>query len=638
MPIVSARDIYKAFDLRRVLEGVSLTVHTGERVGVVGSNGSGKSTLGAILAGTVAPDSGTVAVRRGAKVAYLAQEPRFGSHEKVLDAVLSGLEEWNAAKARFDAAVAALEGGKGDTARWIAEQTAAAEEIEHHGGWDRVHEAENLLGRLGVRETDADVMSLSGGRRRAVALAKVLLSHPALAILDEPTNHLDLGTIEWLEGYLRDDYDGALLLITHDRYVLDRVATRTIELERGVLYSYEGGFESYLAAKAERALHAERVEANRQNFLRQELEWLRRSPKARTTKQKARVDRAEKAASEQAPVRERVADLTLDTARTGKTLLAVEHLSLSVGGRNLVRDLTLHLVPGERVGIVGPNGCGKTTLLSAMVGRLAPQAGTITVGQNTRIAYLDQLRAELDDSGSVEENVAEGRSQFDVAGRTISARTYLERFLFSPVDARRKVATLSGGERARVALAKILASSANLLVLDEPTNDLDVSTLAALEAMILEFEGTALIVSHDRWFLDRLATSILAFEEGGTVRRYHGNYTDYREAVSARRSRETAASKGSTASRSAATKTSAAPGEQSAARKLSQAERRELESLMPRIEAAEQEVTTLEAELADPDSYAGGGEGVRDLLRRLDDARTHVAGLIARWEELEERA
>jgi ATP-binding cassette subfamily F protein uup len=632
MPIVSARDIYKAFDLRRVLEGISLTVHTGERVGVVGANGSGKSTLGAILAGVVAPDSGTVAVRRGAKVAYLAQEPRFAAHETVLDAVLSGLDEWNAARARFDAAVAALEGGTGDIEHWIAEQTAAAEEIEHHGGWDRVHEAENLLGRLGVGEIDADVATLSGGRRRAVALAKVLLSRPTLAILDEPTNHLDLGTIEWLEGHLADDYEGALVLITHDRYVLDRVATRTVEIESGVLYSYDGGFESYLAAKAERALHAERVEANRQNFLRQELEWLRRSPKARTTKQKARIQRAEKAAGEPAPVRERVAALTLDAARTGKTLLAVEHLCLAVGGWTLVDDLTLHLVPGERVGIVGPNGCGKTTLLSALVGRVSPQAGTITVGQNTRIAYLDQLRAELDESATVEENVAEGRSQFEIGERTMSVRTYLERFLFSPTDARRNVATLSGGERARVALAKILASSANLLVLDEPTNDLDVSTLAALEAMILDFAGTALIVSHDRWFLDRLTTSILAFEEGGVVRRYHGNYAAYREAASARRARDTAAEKASTAAR-----TKAGPDAQEVARKLTQAERRELDSLMPRIEAAEQDVVALEAELANPSSYAGGGEGVRDLLRRLDDARAQVADLIARWDQLEER-
>ena len=621
MPIVSARDLYKAFDLRRVLEGVSLTVHTGERVGIVGANGSGKSTLGAILAGLIEPDAGTVAVRRGAEVSYLAQEPRFAPGEKVSSAVLSGLRAWNEAKARFDAAVSHLERGSGQTEHWLAEQTAAAEQIERHGGWDRVHEAENLLGRLGVHEVDAQVATLSGGRRRAVALATVLLSRPTLAILDEPTNHLDIATIEWLEGYLRDDYGGALVLITHDRYVLDRVATRTIEIERGALYAYDGGFESYLAGKAERAVHAERVEANRQNFLRQELEWLRRSPKARSTKQKARVQRAEEAATEAAPVRERVAELVLDTARSGKTLLAVESLSLAAGGRTLVDDLTLHLVAGERVGIVGPNGCGKTTLLGALVGRVDPQAGSISVGQNTRIAYLDQMRERLDDDASVEENVSEGRGHFEIGGVTISVRTYLERFLFAPTDARRRVATLSGGERARVSLAKILASSANLLVLDEPTNDLDVATLAALESMILEFGGTALIVSHDRWFLDRLATSILAFEENGAVRRYHGNYTSYREAAFERRSRETSAAK-SLAAAAPKDEARVAPAQ---ARDLSKAELRELDALMPRIEAAEASIAALEARLADPASYADGGEGVRDLLRELDVTKAAAA-------------
>ena len=635
MPVVTVIGASKAFDHRVVLDNASLSVHPGERVGVVGANGCGKSTLAGILAGTISLDAGTLAVRRGADIGRLAQEPRFAAGETVRDVVLSGLRAWNEAKARYDRAVEALERGDGDTQRWLDEQTAAAEAVERQGGWERLHEAENLLGRLGVDDVDAAVDTLSGGRCRAVALAKVLLSQPALVILDEPTNHLDIATIEWLEGFLRK-HEGALLLITHDRYLLDRVATRTVELASGALYSYDGGYEAYLTAKAEREAHAERTEANRRNFLRQELEWLRRSPKARTTKQKARIQRAEQAAAVAAPMRERVADLSLEAARTGKTLLEIDDVTIDVAGRRLVAGLTLNLIPGERVGIVGPNGCGKTTLLRNVLGSATPTHGSVKRGQNTRIAYLDQMRDDLDPEQTIEESVAGDRTLFQIGERSMSVRTYLERFLFEPVDARRRIATLSGGERARVALAKILAADANLLVFDEPTNDLDVATLGALESMILDFGGTALIVSHDRWFLDRLATSILAFEGSGVVRHYQGNYSDYREAaarneaVTAELERAERAAAQLAASKAAAT-SRAAPR----ARKLTHAERNELEALLPAIEQAESEVSDLEARLADPAVYANRGDAVKELLGALDEARSLVERLTARWEELE---
>ncbi len=502
MPVVTVVGASKTFDHRVVLDDVSFSIHPGERIGVVGANGCGKSTLAGILAGRISLDGGTLAVRRGADIDWLMQEPRFAAGETVRDVVLSGLRAWNEAKTRYDRAVAALGRGGDDTQRWIDEQTAAVEEVERQGGWERLHEAENLLGRLGVDDIDAVIDTLSGGRRRAVALAKVLLARPALVILDEPTNHLDIATIEWLEVFLRrdygKDYESALVLITHDRYLLDRVATRTVELASGALYSYDGGYEAYLTAKAEREAHAERTEANRRNFLRQELEWLRRSPKARTTKQKARIQRAEQAAAVVAPLRERVADLCLEAARTGKTLLQIDDVTIDVGGRRLITGLTLNLIPGERVGIVGPNGCGKTTLLRNILGAATPTRGTVKRGQNTRIAYLDQMRDDLDPQETIEESVAGDRTLFQIGERSMSVRTYLERFLFEPADARRRIGTLSGGERARVALAKILSSEANLLVFDEPTNDLDVATLGALESMILDFGGTALIVSHDR--------------------------------------------------------------------------------------------------------------------------------------------
>jgi ATP-binding cassette subfamily F protein uup len=636
MPVVTVVGASKIFDHRVVLDDVSLSIHPGERVGVVGANGCGKSTLAGILAGTISLDAGTLAVRRGADIGWLAQEPRFAAGETVRGVVLSGLRAWNEAKARYERAVAVLERGDDDTQRWIDEQMAAAEEVERQGGWERLHEAENLLGRLGVDDIDAVIDTLSGGRRRAVALAKVLLSRPALVLLDEPTNHLDIATIEWLEGHLRRDYEGALLLITHDRYLLDRVATRTIELASGALYGYDGGYEAYLTAKAEREAHAERTEANRRNFLRQELEWLRRSPKARTTKQKARIQRAEEAAAVVAPLRERVADLSLEAARTGKTLLEIDDVTIEVGGRQLVASLTLNLIPGERVGIVGPNGCGKTTLLRNILGAATPTRGTVKRGKNTRIAYLDQMRDDLDPQETIEEAVARDRTLFQIGERSMSVRTYLERFLFEPADVRRRVGTLSGGERARVALAKILSSDANLLVFDEPTNDLDVATLGALESMILDFGGTALIVSHDRWFLDRLATSILAFEGSGVVRHYHGNYTDYREAAA--RNEATAAELRRTermVTDATAGKATAGAQRSARVRKLTYAERHELEELLPAIEQAETKIVALEARLADPAAYADRGESVKEILSDLAEARASVERLIARWEELE---
>jgi ATP-binding cassette subfamily F protein uup len=627
MPVISATDVRKIYDHDVVLGGVSITIGDGERVGVVGNNGCGKSTLGRILAGVETPDAGTVAVQRGAKVAYLAQEPSFSPGETVRDAVLSGLGEWNAAHARYERAVEELERGD-DVDYWLTEQSAAAELVEHAGGWERLHEAEAILGKLGVEDVEASVDTLSGGRRRAVGLAKVLLSAPALAILDEPTNHLDVDTIEWLEEYLRESYRGALLLITHDRYVLNRVVMRTVEIDRGSLFSYDGGYEAYLEAKAERIAHAERAESNRRNFLRQELEWLRRSPKARTGKQKARIDRA-RAAIDRAPSQaDKVADLRVTASRTGKTILEAEGLSVERGGACLVRDFTLKLAPGRRIGIVGPNGCGKTSLLRVLLGVDDPAAGNVTIGANTRIAYLDQTRAGLVDNATIEDNVAGDRAYFQIGGRSVSVRTYLERFLFEPSAARRLVSTLSGGEKARVALAKLLAGEANLIVLDEPTNDLDVATLGALETLISEFQGTVLLVSHDRWFLDRLATSILAFGGSGTVEQFEGNYSEYREKVES-----SSAESGTPAKKKQDIAASTPPK----VNKLTFAERIELEGLLEKIEAADLRVRELEASLADPDSYADGGDRVKSLVVELETAKSEAEALTARWEELESK-
>jgi ABC transport system ATP-binding/permease protein len=628
VPVVNATDLHRSFGDRQVLDGVSLAIHRGERVGLLGRNGSGKSTLGRLLAGVEAPDAGTVARRRDARVVYLSQQPDLAGGQTAIEVALSGLEAWCDARARYERLSEVLHRGGLDEralAARIAEQTTAAEDLERHGGWDLVHRAESILQHLGIVDPGADVGRMSGGEQRRVALARVLVGRPDLAVLDEPTNHLDLDTVAWLESHLLDEYEGALLLITHDRYILDRVVTRTVELSGAKLYSYDGGYETYLEARAERMAHAERAEQNRQRYVRSELDWLRRQPKARTTKSQARIDRIEAAAAIEKPRAEKTATLDVAEVRSGHTILELHSLGLQPGERVLVRDLTLHLSQGERIGIVGPNGCGKTTLLRCLCGEIEPTSGRIVRGTNTRIAYLDQLRGGLDDGASVFENAIGDRGVVQVGGREISPRDYLERFLFDSRRQRDKVGVLSGGERARVVLARLLASPANLLVLDEPTNDLDVETLEALESMLLEFGGTVLVVTHDRWFLDRIATSVLAFEEDGSVVRHHGTYSDYL----ARRRRA--------AAKPRAEKPAPAAAQPPRAAKLSWAEERERRELPDRIEAIEVRVAEHEAALADPEVYVSRSADVPGLVAGLAAARAEADALVARWEELETR-
>ncbi|MFT3766429.1 MAG: ABC-F family ATP-binding cassette domain-containing protein [Minicystis sp.] len=630
MPILTATDLHKSFGLQRILSGATLSIHTGERVGLVGVNGSGKSTLARILGGIEPVDSGTIARRRGAEILYLEQDPTFDPALTPRAIVAGGLAAWTDAKARHERASAALARGHGDMAALVAEQEQAAADVDRLGGWDMDHQVEAIMGHVGVLRPDAPVGTLSGGERRRTALARILVARPALAILDEPSNHLDVETVEWLEGYLLDEYKGALLLITHDRYLLDRVAQRTLEIDQGLVYSYDGGYEDYLEAKAERLAFEARTEANRQNFLRRELEWLRRQPKARTTKQKARIDRAEAAKAAPAPKQEKAVELALDSMRAGKTILELRKLTLSIGNLTLVKDLDFILTSGERLGIVGRNGTGKTTLLRAILGDLAPAKGEVVMGKNTKVAYFDQHRAQLDDNKSIFDNVAGDNSRIEVGGQQFDVRGYLERFLFDSYKQRQPVGSLSGGERARVALAKILSRGANLVILDEPTNDLDVATLGALEQLLLEFDGCAITVTHDRYFLNRIATSILAFQGDGEVVRYAGNYDDFR--TQRARAEEIKAE----ALRAAAPLPAAKEKPREAPKvKLTYAEQKELDALPDKIEAADKAVSELESQLADPTLYATRGNEVPGLTAELEKRKAEAARLLTRWEELE---
>ncbi|HMI82707.1 MAG TPA: ABC-F family ATP-binding cassette domain-containing protein [Polyangiaceae bacterium] len=641
MSVLSARDLVKAYGPQTLFSGASITIEAGERVGLLGANGTGKSTLLRVLARGEPADEGVIDWQRGASILYLPQEPKLPEEASPRVIVGQALSDWHAALARHGEVTAAIERGEGDDDA-LAEQARLADSVERLGGWEQGHRIVEMLERLGIRDVDRPVGSMSGGEQRRVALASILIARPELMILDEPTNHLDVDTIEFVESYLAERFEGAVLIVTHDRYVLDAIADRVVELDRGVLTEFSGGYSDYLALKSEALAHEQRTEQNRVNRLRRERAWLLRGAKARTTKQKARIDRARALMAIEAPkeaARTELAGLESGAQRLGKTILDLADVSVELGGRTLIEGLTLQMVTGDRIGIVGPNGAGKTTLLRLVSGDFSPARGKVTLGVNTRIAYFDQARANLELDWSVFDNVAEregaertGGGQVHIGTETMDLRVYLERFLFDGSKQRQKVSALSGGERARVALAKTLRSGANLLLLDEPTNDLDVATLGELEDLLVSWPGCAIVVSHDRYFLNGVATSILSFEGEGRVVRYPGGYDSYRTL------RDEAVSLAAPKQQKAAPKP--APGAAPAVtppKKLTHAERIELEGILDRVAEAESRVARLEAALSDPNVYEKGAEAMKQLHRDYDAAAADVTRLLARWEALESR-
>ncbi len=660
MPALSAQHLRKSFGPQVVLDDATFTLPRGEKIGLIGANGAGKSTLAKILAGVEKPDGGTLSVRRGLTIRYLSQEPELDPSASARAVVEEALTAWTAATVRHAQVTAEIGAGAHD-APLLQEQAELDDAIMRLGGWERGHEALGFLDRLGVSDVDRPCGPRSGGERRRIALAQLLVASPDIAILDEPTNHLDADTAEWLEEYLANDFAGAIVLVTHDRYFLDAIAQRIVEIERGRLVSYSGGYGDYLAKKAELMAHEERVEQNRQNILRREREWLSRGPKARSTKQKARIQRAHELEARGSATAGRPGEVSLVTAASpqqGKTILELRGLQVSAAPGTPVLNAPLDLIvpSGERIGVVGPNGIGKTTLMRAILAAAdearrgerpagAPHvaAGSIVVGKNTKTAYLDQARAKLDDDKSIFDDVrGEGGGTVVNLGirgmESMDLRSYLELFLFDGQKQRQKVGSLSGGERARVALAKVLREGANLLMFDEPTNDLDLPTLAALEEMLTGYEGSVLVVTHDRAFLDRVATAILAFEvdPGGAgparVVRYAGGYEDYIAQRGPRSPKRSA---------QASPRPSEAPSipEKGKATKgsLTRAEKMELETIVEAVDAADKRVTEIEALLADPALYTQRGQDVAGLQAKLAAARADAKRLAERWEALEAR-
>src|SRR3954452_7730068 len=516
--IASANELVVRFGNQVVLDRATISIVEGERVGLVGRNGTGKSTFLQIAAGVMQPDAGEFVTRRDLVTGYMPQMFELDEDATVHANILSGAQ-------RILDLIAEYERVPPESAR----SAEVLEQITHFDGWNLEHRAKSLITNLHAPDPERVVRQLSGGEKRRVALCRALLARPDFLILDEPTNHLDTESIEWLEDFLAR-YSGTCLFVTHDRYFLDRIATRVVELSRGKFHSYDGNYTDYLLARAERAAVEEMQEHKRQRFLKRELAWVRKAPRARRTKSVDRVERYFEMAAQDAPEAELDVDLIIPPApKLANRVIELRDVAMELGGRTLFRDVSLDLQAGERLGIVGRNGLGKSTLLKIMLGQLEPTSGEVEIGTRTEVNYVDQNRLLLDDQKTVWEEVGEGMEYVRLGEENVTLRGYLRRFLFTEERINTKIYQLSGGERSRVLLAKILKRGGNVLILDEPTNDLDLGTLRLLEEALVGFGGSVIVVSHDRYFLNRVCTAILAFEGDGIVRYQVGNYDYYLE-------------------------------------------------------------------------------------------------------------
>jgi energy-dependent translational throttle protein EttA len=515
---------------KQVLKNIYLSFFYGAKIGVLGLNGSGKSSLLKVIAGVDKQFQGEVAFSPGYSVGYLEQEPQLDPSKTVMEIVQEGVAETVALLKEYDQINEAFADENADFDKLMARQGEVQERLDHLGAWDLDSKLERAMDALRTPPSEAVIGNLSGGEKRRVALCRLLLQEPDVLLLDEPTNHLDAESVLWLEQHLQQ-YKGTVIAVTHDRYFLDKVAGWILELDRGEGIPWKGNYTSWLEQKAERLAKEEKTESKRQKTLQRELEWARMSPKARQAKSKARLGNYEKMASEDAKEKEQKLELFIpDGPRLGNVVIEAENLKKAYGDKLLFEDLTFNLPPAGIVGIIGPNGAGKSTLFRLITGRETPDAGTITVGPTVEIAYVDQQHESLDPNKSVFETISGGTETMLLAGRQVNARAYVSKFNFTGGDQEKKVGVLSGGERNRVHLAMTLKQGANLLLLDEPTNDLDVNAIRALEDALENFSGCAVVISHDRWFLDRIATHILAFEGDSQVVWFEGNFSDYEEA------------------------------------------------------------------------------------------------------------
>jgi len=629
MALLALRDISLSFTHPPLLDGISLSIDEGERVCLIGRNGEGKSTLLKIISGDVQADEGERLLRREARFARLEQDVPQGMGGRVFDVVADGLGDIAGMVKEYHAASAELAHDTGDKA--LDRLSRAQQALEAADGWQIEQQVEQLVSRMQL-DPEADFSSLSGGMKRRVLLARALANGPDLLLLDEPTNHLDVESIAWLEEFLLN-WRGALVFITHDRGFLRRLATRIVELDRGQLQDFPCDYDEYLRRRAEMD-NAEALENARfDKMLAQEETWIRQGIKARRTRNEGRVRRLKDMREQFSERRRRQgkAKLSLNAGdRSGKLVCEAVDASYAWEGRPIVRNLNTSILRGDRIGIIGPNGCGKTTLLNLLLGRLQPDSGAIDLGTRLEIAYFDQLRDQLDLEKTVLDNVAGGSDKVEINGRSKHVISYLGDFLFPPKRCRQPVKALSGGERNRLLLAKLFTRPANVLVLDEPTNDLDLETLELLEELLMEFQGTLLLVSHDRAFLDNVVTSTLVFEADALVNEYVGGYQDWlRQRPNDSPAPSPAAGKSGPAAAGAA-------GAPAKPKKRSYKDQRELDLLPARIEELEDEMQQLQQQLADPQAYAElGADGLAKLGDRLRQVEQQLEQCFERWEALE---
>ncbi len=635
MPLIRLDNVSLAYGPRPLLEHASLEVRRGERVCLVGRNGEGKSSLLRILASEIVPDAGTVWTRPGTRIAHLAQDVAPDSHETVFDVVAGGLPEVGRLLSDYHHTAADLAHTQTDAG--MKRLSNLQHELESHNGWELEQRVQDALARLDL-DGEAAMQTVSGGRRRRAMLARALVREPDVLLLDEPTNHLDIESITWLEDFLAG-YAGAVLFVSHDRAFLKRLATRIVELDRGRLSSWPGNYDDYLVGKAEAIAVEAHHNALFDKKLAQEEAWIRLGVKARRTRNQGRVRALEALREQRRQRRDRVGTAKLaleDAERSGQLVFEAEGVNFSYGDTVVIRDLTTRIMRGDRIGLIGPNGAGKSTLIKLLVGELEPASGRLYRGTNLQVAYFDQQRAQLDPAALVMDSVGAENQMVTVNGRLRHVTGYLQDFLFPQDRLRSPVSTLSGGERNRLLLARLFTQPANLLVMDEPTNDLDVETLELLEEVLLDYQGTLLLVSHDRAFLDHVVTSTLVFEGGGRIGEYVGGYTDslrYQQANLALASQ---------AQPRAVDQIQAIPrsteNRDGRIKKLSFKEQRELTDLPSKIESLESELATLHAAISEAAFYQQSPEAITATLTRLDAVAKELETCYARWEALETQA
>jgi ATP-binding cassette subfamily F protein uup len=639
--ILTVEHFHKSYGEKILFDDINFGINEKQRIGLVGVNGTGKSSLLKAIAGLESVDSGKLSHSNHFRAEYLPQNPQFDTESTVLEQVFYGDTPLMQTLRDYEEALTALQEAPEDEKRQT-QLFAVQNRMDTLNAWEASTTAKTVLTRLGIQNFSQKVGLLSGGQRKRVAMARVLIQPADLLILDEPTNHIDHSTVEWLEEFLAK-WNGALLLVTHDRYFLDRVTNRIIELDRGKLYSYEGNYASFLEKKAERLEREESEEDKRQNLLRRELAWLKKGAKARTTKQKARIDRAVELRDRKVDGPSAQMDVALGASRLGKKVMELEDVSKSFDGRRLVSDFNYIVMPDDRVGIIGPNGSGKSTLLNMLAGRLQPDEGKIEVGTTVKLAYYTQENVEMDEKQRVIEYIKEGAEVIRTAsGESITAAQMLERFLFSPSLQWTPIGRLSGGERRRLYLLRTLMGEPNVLLLDEPTNDLDIQTLTILEEYLQDFPGAVITVSHDRYFLDRTADHLFVFESG-EIKRFIGNYTDYLEATKLEEKAETndrkqqsqSAKSPSLVNDETAQSGSSSDGSKGSSRpkKLSFKEQKEWDEIEGRISSLEDKLTLIKKSI----EQAGSDYGkVQDLFAEEQQVSGQLEQAMDRWTELSE--